>query len=81
MKVHCFPGIATEKVHRVIERRDLGNCGNCRKQHGKPSVGAVEKCPDIPMAVVQYSFTHKQYTQQHNGTYITTTMLKLTKNT
>jgi hypothetical protein len=24
-----------------------------RKKHGKPSVRVVEKCPDIPMAVVQ----------------------------
>jgi hypothetical protein len=24
MKVECFPGIRTEKLHRVIENRDLG---------------------------------------------------------
>jgi hypothetical protein len=32
------------------------------KKHGKTSVRVVEKCPDIPVAVVQYTFTHKQYT-------------------
>jgi hypothetical protein len=32
-----------------------------RKNHGKPSVRVVEKCPDIPVAAVQYTFTHKQY--------------------
>jgi hypothetical protein len=45
----------------------------------------VEKCPDISVAVVQYTFTHKQYTEQHNeteytnGTFITIRILKLTK--
>jgi hypothetical protein len=33
-----------------------------RKKHGKTSVMVVEKCPDIPVAAVQYTFTHKQYT-------------------
>jgi hypothetical protein len=54
--------------------------------HGKPSVRVVEKCPDIPVAVVQCTFTHKQHTKQHNqteytqnGTYITIRILKLTK--
>jgi hypothetical protein len=39
-----------------------------RKKHGKTSVRVVEKCPDIPVVVVQYTFTHKQYTEQHNET-------------
>jgi hypothetical protein len=34
-----------------------------RKKHGKTSVRVVEKCPDIPVAVVQYTFTHKKYTE------------------
>jgi hypothetical protein len=34
-----------------------------RKKHGKTSVSVVEKCPDIPVAVVQYTFTHKQHTE------------------
>jgi hypothetical protein len=38
-----------------------------RKKHVKTSVSIVEKCPDIPVAVVQYTFTHKQHTEQHNG--------------
>jgi hypothetical protein len=55
-----------------------------RKKHGKPSVRVVETCPDIPVAVVQYTFTHKQCTEQHNentqnGTYTTIRILKLTK--
>jgi hypothetical protein len=36
------------------------------KKHGKTSVRVVEMCLDIPVAVVQYTFTHKQYTEQHN---------------
>jgi hypothetical protein len=32
-----------------------------RKKYGKASVRVVEKCPDIPVAVVQHTFTHKQY--------------------
>jgi hypothetical protein len=55
-------------------------CGPCpvlefalqlRKKQGKTSVRVVEKCPDIPVAVVQYTFTHKQYTEQHNETEYT----------
>jgi hypothetical protein len=34
-----------------------------RNKHGKTSVRVVEKCPDIPVAVFQCTFTHKQYTQ------------------
>jgi hypothetical protein len=37
----------------------------------KTSVRVVEKCPDIPVAAVQYTFTNKQHTEQHNDTYIT----------
>jgi hypothetical protein len=33
-----------------------------RKKHGKPSVRVVEMCPDIPVAIVQHTFTNKQYT-------------------
>jgi hypothetical protein len=32
-----------------------------REKHGKTSVRVVEKWPDIPVAAVQYTFTHKQY--------------------
>jgi hypothetical protein len=42
-----------------------------REKLGKPSVSVVEKCPDIPVAAVQYTFTHKQYTEQHNETEYT----------
>jgi hypothetical protein len=54
----------------------IGKCGPCpvfasytlafalqlRKKYGKTSVMVDEKCRDIPVAVVQYTFTHKQYT-------------------
>jgi hypothetical protein len=40
-----------------------------RKKHRKTSDKVVEKCPDIPVAAVQYTFTHKQYTERniHNN--------------
>jgi hypothetical protein len=41
------------------------------KSAENPQLGLVEKCPDIPVAVVQYMFTHKQYTEQHNETECT----------
>jgi hypothetical protein len=34
-------------------------------------VKVVKKCPDIPVAALQYTFTHKQYTEQHNDTEYT----------
>jgi hypothetical protein len=52
-----------------------------RKKHGKPSVRVVEKCPDIPVAVVQYTFTHNQYTEQHNETEYTERNIHNNKNT
>jgi hypothetical protein len=39
-----------------------------RKKHGKNSIRVVEKCPDIPVLFVQYTFTHEQYTEQHSDT-------------
>jgi hypothetical protein len=33
------------------------------------NVRVVEKCPDMPVVVVQYAFTHKQYTGQHSEPY------------
>jgi hypothetical protein len=42
-----------------------------RKKHGETSVRVVEKCPDIPVAAVQYTFTHKQYTEQYSDTEYT----------
>jgi hypothetical protein len=69
----------------TIKRKKIGKCGPCpvfanytlaftlqlRKKHGKTSVRVVENCPDIPVAVVQYIFTYKQYTAQHNETEYT----------
>jgi hypothetical protein len=48
-----------------------------RKKHGKTTGRVVEKRPDIPVAIVQYTFTHKQYTKHNetqNGPYITIRM-------
>jgi hypothetical protein len=42
-----------------------------RKKHGKTSIRVVKKCPDILVEVAQYTFTHKQYTKQHNETEYT----------
>jgi hypothetical protein len=67
------------------KKKKIGKCGPCpvfasytlafalqlRKKHGKTAVRVVEKCLDIPVAVVQYTFTHKQYTEQHNETEYT----------
>jgi hypothetical protein len=38
------------------------------EEKARENLRVVEKCPDIPVAVVQYKFTHKQYTEQHNET-------------
>jgi hypothetical protein len=62
--------------------KKIGNSGPCpvfacytlafalqlRKKHAKTSVRLVKKCPGIPVAVIQYTFTHKQYTEQHSET-------------
>jgi hypothetical protein len=52
-----------------------------RKKHGKTSVRVVVKCPDIPVAAVQYTFTHKQYTEQHSETEYTERNTHNNKNT
>jgi hypothetical protein len=52
-----------------------------RKKHRETSVRVVEKCPDIPVAVVQYTFSHKQYTEQHNETEYTKRNIHNNKNT
>jgi hypothetical protein len=44
-----------------------GICLTTEGKARKTSVRVVENCPDIPVAVVQYTFTHKQYTEQLNG--------------
>jgi hypothetical protein len=76
------------------KKKKIGKCGPCpvfasytlafalqlRKKHGKPSVRVVDKCPDIPVAVVQYTFTHKQYTE-HNETEYTERNIHNNKNT
>jgi hypothetical protein len=69
-------------IHNNKNKNNIGKCGpypvfasytlafalQLRKKHGKPSFRGVEKCPDIPVAVVQHIFTHKQYTEKHNET-------------
>jgi hypothetical protein len=85
----------TENVTNVTMKGKNGKCGPCtvfasytlafvlqlRKNHGKTSVRVVEKCPDIPVAVVQYTFTHKQYTKQRNETEYTERNIHNNKNT
>jgi hypothetical protein len=65
------------RERNIHNNKKFGMCGPCpvfasytlafalqlRKRHGKTSVRVVEKCPDIPVAVVQYTFTHKEYTE------------------
>jgi hypothetical protein len=51
-----------------------------REKYGKPSFRVVEKRPDIPVAVVQYTFTHKQYTEQHSQTEYTERNIHYNKN-
>jgi uncharacterized membrane protein len=46
-----------------------------RKKHGKTSVRLVEKCPDIPVAVVQYIFRLPFY---HHVTFLV--ILEITTN-
>jgi hypothetical protein len=72
----------TENGTYITIKRSFWKCGLCpvfasytlafalqvRKKHGKTSVKVVKKCPNILMAVVQYTFTHKRYTEQHNET-------------
>jgi hypothetical protein len=48
-----------------------GICLTTEEKAQKKSVMVVKKCPDIPVAAVQHTFTHKQYTEQHNETEYT----------
>jgi hypothetical protein len=80
-------------THTTIKK--IGKCVPCpvftsytltfslqlRKDHGKTSVSVVEKCPDIPVAAVQYTFTHTQYTEQHNETEYIERNIHNSKNT
>jgi hypothetical protein len=67
----------TERNIHNNKNKKIGKCGPCpvfpsytvqftlqlRKKHGKTSVWVVEKCLHIPVAAVQYTFTHKQHTE------------------
>jgi hypothetical protein len=78
-----------------MKKKKEGKCGPCpvfascalafalqlRKKHGETSVSVVEKCPDIPVAAVQYTFTHKQYKEQQNETEYTERNIHNNKNT
>jgi hypothetical protein len=55
----------------VLVSHNPGLCLTSEEKARKTSVRVVEKCPDIPVAVVQYTFTHKQNTEQHNETEYT----------
>jgi hypothetical protein len=58
-----------------------GICFTTEEKHGKTSVMVDEKCPDIPVAVVQYTCTHKQYKEQHDETEYTERNIHNNKNT
>jgi hypothetical protein len=45
-----------------------GICLTTEEKARKTSVRVLEKCPDIPVATVQYTFSNKQHTEQHNQT-------------
>jgi ribose 5-phosphate isomerase len=45
-----------------------GICLTTEEKHGKTSVMVIEKSPDIPVAVVQYTFTHTNNTQNNTMT-------------
>jgi hypothetical protein len=45
-----------------------GICLTTEEKHRKTSVRVVEKCPNILVALAQYTFTHKQYKEQHSET-------------
>jgi hypothetical protein len=78
-----------------INIKKIGKCGlrplfasyalafalQLRKKHGKTSVRVFQKFPTIPVAAVQYTFTHKQYTDQHNETEHTERNIHNNKNT
>jgi hypothetical protein len=84
-----------ERNIQNYKKKKIGKCGPCpvfasyslafalqlKKKHGKTSVRVVEKCHDIPVAVVQYTFTHKQYTEQQNETEYTERNIHNNKNT
>jgi hypothetical protein len=38
------------------------------EEKSRKTLRLVEKCPDIPVAAVQYTFTHKQYQEEHDDT-------------
>jgi hypothetical protein len=75
--------------------KKIGKCGPCpvfasytlafalqlRKKHGRTSVRVVEKCPDIPVAAVQYTFTQKRYTEKRSETEYTDRNVHNDKNT
>jgi hypothetical protein len=64
----------------VFASYTLANALQLRKKHGKTSVKVVEKCPDIRIAVVQYTFTDKKYTEQHIESEYTTRNIHNNKN-
>jgi hypothetical protein len=81
-------------IHNNKKKKKIGKCGlypvfasytlafalQLKKKHGKISVRVVEECPDILVAVVKYTFTHKQYTEQHSETEYTERNIHNNKN-
>jgi hypothetical protein len=57
-------------VPRLCELyRDI--CLTAEEKHGRTSGRVLEKYPDISVAAVRYTFTHKQHTEQHSATEYT----------
>jgi hypothetical protein len=83
------------RERNIHNNKTIGKCGPCpvfasytlafalqlRKKHGKTSAGVKKKCPVIPVAVVQYTFTHRQYTEQQNEREYTERNIRNNKNT
>jgi hypothetical protein len=86
---------STQNIENGTYIKKIGKCGPCpvfasytlafalqlRKKHGETPVRVVEKCPGMPLAAVQYTVTHKQYTELHFETEHTEQNIHNNKNT
>jgi hypothetical protein len=68
--IHNNKNLEVRAVPRLCEFYP-GICLTTVEKTQKPPVRVVKKCPDISVVSVQYTFTHKQYTEQHNETEYT----------
>jgi hypothetical protein len=73
--IHAQTEYREQNIHNNEKKQIWGKCGPCpvfvgytlefavQQEKAQKNVRVVEKCPDIPVAVVQYTFTPKQYTE------------------